>query len=80
MKLRVKMWLKPDGEPGKRSLRAIAHQYYLDQLKMAAAEELGLLEKAKRFGWGQLSSAESGRIGGYMTKMMRDSSKRQRSV
>jgi hypothetical protein len=38
-------------------------------LKLEAARELGLLEKAARVGWGNLSAAEAGRIGGYMTRL-----------
>jgi hypothetical protein len=38
-------------------------------LKLEAARELGLLEKAVRVGWGNLSAAEAGRIGGYMTRL-----------
>lgn len=40
----------------------------LDVLKFELAEEMGLLEKVKREGWGGLSAAESGRLGGMMTR------------
>lgn len=43
----------------------------LEQLKLEIAEEIGLLEKVKKVGWGGLSSAESGRIGGLMNKRLR---------
>lgn len=36
-------------------------------MKYEIAEELGLLEKLKCFGWGELSAKETGRIGGLMT-------------
>ena len=39
--------------------------------KMAAAERLGLLEKVERVGWGGLTAAESGRVGGEMTRHAR---------
>lgn len=38
-------------------------------VKWEAAEALGLVDKVRRVGWGGLSSAESGRVGGYMTKL-----------
>jgi hypothetical protein len=41
-------------------------------LKLEAARELGLLEKAAREGWGSLSAAEAGRIGGYMTRLRKE--------
>lgn len=39
-----------------------------DSLKLEIAEELGLMEKVKKDGWGGLTSAESGRIGGIITQ------------
>ncbi|HEX6990063.1 MAG TPA: small, acid-soluble spore protein, alpha/beta type [Bacillota bacterium] len=38
-------------------------------LKVKIAMDLGLLEKARRVGWGNLSSAETGRVGGWMTRI-----------
>lgn len=43
-----------------------------ENLKYEIAEELGLLEKVKRGGWGFLSSEESGRIGGLMTEKKKE--------
>lgn len=40
----------------------------LDVLKFELAEEMGLLEKVRREGWGGLSAAETGRLGGMMTR------------
>ncbi len=37
-------------------------------LKLEAAEELGLIDKIKDVGWGGLTSEESGRLGGYITR------------
>ena len=36
-------------------------------MKYEIAEELGLIDKIKRFGWGELTAKETGRIGGIMT-------------
>lgn len=46
-------------------------------LKLEVAEELGLLEKVKRLGWGGLSAAESGRIGGVITHKLRTTCKEE---
>lgn len=40
----------------------------MDLLKMEIAAELGLDQKVKQDGWGSLTSAESGRIGGIITQ------------
>ena len=42
---------------------------------MAAARELGLLEKLERVGWAGLSTAESGRIGGKVGAKKREKRK-----
>jgi len=39
-----------------------------EQMKYEVAAELGLFEKVKKFGWKSLSSKETGRIGGLVTK------------
>ena len=37
-----------------------------ERLKYEAAREMGLLEKLQQVGWAGLSTAESGRIGGWV--------------
>ena len=39
-----------------------------EKLKYEIAEELGLLDRVMEEGWRSLSSKETGRIGGLMTK------------
>lgn len=39
-----------------------------DPIKMEIAEELGLLEKVKEYGWGGLSAKETGRLGGLIAR------------
>ena len=39
-----------------------------EKMKYEIAEELGLLDKVMQEGWRSLSSKETGRIGGLMTK------------
>lgn len=49
-----------------------------EKIKYEIADELGLLEKVKKFGWKSLSAKETGRIGGLMTKRkkMKDAQKK----
>ena len=42
-----------------------------EKLKYEVAEELGLLDKVMEKGWKSLSSKETGRIGGLITKKRR---------
>ncbi len=44
-------------------------------MKYEIAEELGLIEKVKCFGWGELTAKETGRIGGLMTVRKKKSNK-----
>jgi small acid-soluble spore protein F (minor alpha/beta-type SASP) len=43
-----------------------------DLYKLSVAEELGLGEKVRQVGWGGLTAAETGRVGGYMTRKARE--------
>jgi hypothetical protein len=43
-----------------------------DLLKNEIAQELGLWEKIKQYGWGELTAEETGRIGGIMTSRMKN--------
>lgn len=43
-----------------------------EKLKYEIAEELGLLDKVLESGWKSLTSKETGRIGGLMTKKRRE--------
>ena len=46
-----------------------------EKLKYEIAEELGLLDKVMEEGWRSLSSKETGRIGGLMTKKKKEMEK-----
>lgn len=48
-----------------------------EKLKYEIAEELGLLEKVKQGGWKSLTSKETGRIGGIITKKRREMCKKE---
>ncbi|SMB83104.1 Small, acid-soluble spore protein, alpha/beta type [Desulfonispora thiosulfatigenes DSM 11270] len=43
-----------------------------DILKLEVAEELGLTHKIKELGWGELTAEETGRIGGIMTRKIKE--------
>lgn len=43
----------------------------VDKFKIECAKELGFWDKIKELGWAGLSAAESGQVGGYMTRKMR---------
>ncbi|BDG58939.1 small, acid-soluble spore protein, alpha/beta type [Caldinitratiruptor microaerophilus] len=43
----------------------------LDLLKLQIAEEVGLGDKVREQGWGMLTAAESGRVGGLLGRRLR---------
>ena len=47
-----------------------------EKMKYEITEELGLLDKVMQEGWRSLSSKETGRIGGLMTKKRREAEKK----
>ena len=46
-----------------------------ERMKYEIAQELGLLDRVLEHGWKSLSSKETGRIGGLMTKRNREMKK-----
>ncbi len=48
-----------------------------EKLKYEIAEELGLIEKVHEFGWKGLTSKETGRIGGIITKRKKEKAKNE---
>ena len=47
-----------------------------DKMKYEIAEELGLLDRVAEHGWKSLTSKETGRIGGLMTKRKKEKLKK----
>ena len=43
-----------------------------ENLKYEIAEELGLKDKVDKYGWSGLTSSETGKIGGIMTKRKKE--------
>lgn len=41
-----------------------------ERLKLEIAEELGLAEKIKKGGWGELNAVETGKIGGILARRL----------
>lgn len=44
-----------------------------ERIKLEIAEELGLLDKIKRGGWGELNAVEAGKIGGILSSRLKKS-------
>lgn len=55
----------------RRQQKAAKEESPLYRLKVEGAQALGLWEKVQADGWGALSAAESGRVGGYVTRCLR---------
>lgn len=52
----------------KKELKKFVDEFTPDMMmKYEIAEELGLIDKVKKYGWGGLTAKETGRIGGIMT-------------
>ena len=64
------------GGVGRRGGRRVAQPNPEDDplypFKVQAAQELGLWPKVEAEGWGALTSLESGRIGGYMQRLLKE--------
>lgn len=56
---------------GKREIR-LEELSPEEKMKYEIAEELGLLDKVMKEGWRSLSSKETGKIGGLVTKRRRE--------
>ncbi len=56
----------------RRQRQAEQDQTPLFQLKVEAAQALGVWDRVQESGWGALSAAEAGRIGGYITRVMHE--------
>lgn len=61
---------KDDPMISKKDLRKKDGTYY--GMKMRAAAELGLLDEVKKRGWSGLSAADTGRVGGHMSRAIRE--------
>jgi hypothetical protein len=42
-----------------------------ERVKLEIAEELGLAEKIKQGGWGELNAVETGKIGGILARRLK---------
>ena len=64
-----------DMEEKKKSIR-LDELTQDEKLKYEIAEDLGLLDKVMEEGWKSLSSKETGKIGGLMTKKKKETGKK----
>ena len=64
-----------DMEEKKKSIR-LDELTQDEKLKYEIAEELGLLDKVMEEGWKSLSSKETGKIGGLMSKKKKETGKK----
>lgn len=51
-----------------------------EKVKYEIAEELGLLDRVMKDGWKPLTSKETGRIGGLITKKKRQNDKNDKNI
>lgn len=51
-----------------------------EDLKIEAAEELGLMDKVRELGWGNLPARETGRIGAIVKKKLREIANKDSAV
>ena len=51
-----------------------------EKVKSEIAEELGLLDRVMKDGWKSLTSKETGRIGGLITKKKRQNDKNDKNI
>lgn len=56
--------------------RVSGSEEQLDELKQEVAEELGLDDDIKKHGWENMTTRETGKIGGNMVKKMVEEQKR----
>jgi hypothetical protein len=63
--------LKAPGEKNPRPRELTPEERARLALKIEVARDLGLWEKVQEVGWGGLTAAESGRVGGVMTRRER---------
>ena len=75
---------RPRRESGRarqrRQQEAAEAESPLYRLKVEAAQALGVWEKVQQEGWGSLTAAESGRVGGYVTRCLKLARDEQRTA
>lgn len=67
--------------PSKKKIPVRLEDLTLDEkVKYEIAEELGLLDRVMKDGWKSLTSKETGRIGGLITKKKRQNDKNDKNI
>ena len=54
--------------------------FTLLMLKLETARELGLVEKIKKVGWAGLTAEETGKIGGIITRKLKEAGRRSLNI
>ncbi len=60
--------------PGRTKKQKSPEELLREKMKWEIAEELGLAEKIKEYGWGDLSAMEAGKIGGLLVSRLKQKS------
>ncbi|MCL4464025.1 MAG: alpha/beta-type small acid-soluble spore protein [Firmicutes bacterium] len=56
----------------KRVEKMTARELELEKIKLEIAEELGFGERVRANGWGDMTARETGRVGGIMSRRLRN--------
>lgn len=59
----------------KKPEKMTTRELELEQMKIEIADELGLGDKVKEMGWGNMTARDTGRVGGVMSRRMRTENK-----
>ncbi|MBT9141765.1 MAG: hypothetical protein DDT29_00156 [Dehalococcoidia bacterium] len=56
----------------KKAEKMTARELELEKIKLEIAEELGFGNKVREKGWGEITARETGRVGGIMSRRLRN--------
>ncbi len=56
----------------KKAEKMTAKELELEKIKLEIAEELGFGNKVREKGWGEITARETGRVGGIMSRRLRN--------
>lgn len=56
----------------KKAEKMSARELELEKIKLEIAEELGFGNKVRENGWGDITARETGRVGGIMSRRLRN--------
>ncbi|MBS4008505.1 MAG: small, acid-soluble spore protein, alpha/beta type [Clostridium sp.] len=56
----------------KKAEKMTARELELEKIKLEIAEELGFGNRVRESGWGEMTARETGRVGGIMSRRLRN--------